>query len=215
MKKLTFIFDFDGTIVNSYDTVFNLYNSLAPSLNMPTLDNQLRETIKNAHYKTILRLLGHHVIKLPKLTQALKQALQKQIQHIPPCDHMPETLTALQQQPVELFILSSNSQATIHHFIQQHQLNFFNDIIEVPSLTGKARAIKNTLKQFDLDPVNTYYIGDEVRDIDAAHSAGIHSIAVTWGYNSTACLQRQHPHHLIHHPHELLHLSTTLAPPLT
>ena len=209
MKKYNFIFDFDGTIANSYDLIFNLYNSLAPGFNMPTLDERHREPLKNAHYKTVLRLLGHHAIKLPKLVHALKNELAQHIHLLKPHEGIPDTLATLHQQAHTLYILSANRQSTIQQFIQQHELDYFDAIIEVPTLSGKAGAIKRTLKRHALFPTQTYYIGDEVRDIDAANTAGINAIAVTWGYNSKACLQRQHPAFMINSPQELLTLPPT------
>jgi phosphoglycolate phosphatase len=37
------------------------------------------------------------------------------------------------------------------------------------------------------------YIGDEVRDIDAARRAGMAVGAVTWGYNDASVLRRHGP----------------------
>ena len=47
-------------------------------------------------------------------------------------------------------------------------------------------------------------IGDEVRDVDAAHKAGIDSMAVSWGFNSIELLESSAPTHLVHSPEELI-----------
>ena len=49
-----------------------------------------------------------------------------------------------------------------------------------------------------------YYIGDEVRDIEAAKEAGINSVAVTWGFSDLAQLKKAKPFALITKPEQLL-----------
>lgn len=47
------------------------------------------------------------------------------------------------------------------------------------------------------------YVGDEVRDIDAAGSIGMDIAAVTWGFNSKAALVAAEPTYVIEHASEL------------
>jgi phosphoglycolate phosphatase len=48
------------------------------------------------------------------------------------------------------------------------------------------------------------YIGNEDRDIHAAHKLKIPIIAVTWGYNVRELLATEKPDYLIDKPEELL-----------
>jgi phosphoglycolate phosphatase len=57
-----------------------------------------------------------------------------------------------------------------------------------------------------LDRNHVLYIGDETRDIEAAHKAGVRVAAVTWGYNNAEMLKRFSPDYLVSRPHELLSL---------
>ena len=50
------------------------------------------------------------------------------------------------------------------------------------------------------------YVGDEVRDIDAAKKTGIKVIAVGWGFNSQEALAAQNPDFLIERPQELIEI---------
>jgi phosphoglycolate phosphatase len=45
-------------------------------------------------------------------------------------------------------------------------------------------------------PARTIAIGDEIRDIDAAHQAGLTAGVMTFGYNSRAALERRGPEYL-------------------
>jgi phosphoglycolate phosphatase len=47
------------------------------------------------------------------------------------------------------------------------------------------------------------YIGDEVRDIDAAKKAEVAAVSVTWGYNTEEVLTKNNPKIIIKTPSEL------------
>ena len=48
------------------------------------------------------------------------------------------------------------------------------------------------------------YIGDEIRDINAAKKAKVKVIAVTWGFNSKEVLSEYQPDALVDQPQELI-----------
>ena len=73
-------------------------------------------------------------------------------------------------------------------------------------LWGKSHHLKTLLKTHEFDLNKTIYIGDEIRDIEAAHKVGIRIAAVTWGYNSKKALESYHPDFLITEPQQLLNL---------
>ena len=54
-----------------------------------------------------------------------------------------------------------------------------------------------------LSKSDVYFVGDEVRDIDAGKKTGIKTIAVSWGYNTKDALAKEHPDYLIDSPLEL------------
>ena len=50
---------------------------------------------------------------------------------------------------------------------------------------------------------NVYFVGDEVRDIEAGKKTRIKTIAVSWGYNTKDALARERPDYLIDSPLDL------------
>ena len=50
----------------------------------------------------------------------------------------------------------------------------------------------------------TYYVGDEVRDIKAAKKAGIYSIGVTWGYNGKTIMDKENPDLVADKPQDII-----------
>jgi phosphoglycolate phosphatase len=58
---------------------------------------------------------------------------------------------------------------------------------------SKAGALRQLLKKNNLRPEEAVYIGDELRDIQAARSIGLPVIAVAWGFAHTADLEALRP----------------------
>jgi phosphoglycolate phosphatase-like HAD superfamily hydrolase len=56
------------------------------------------------------------------------------------------------------------------------------------------------MKEFGYSAREILFVGDELRDIEAAQETGVHMAAVTWGYNSTAALEAAGPDYLIADP---------------
>jgi len=61
-------------------------------------------------------------------------------------------------------------------------------------------------EQLKLAPENCFYLGDDLRDIQAARAAGMRSIAVTWGYPSpdNDGPPSWNADALVHHPLEVI-----------
>lgn len=68
---------------------------------------------------------------------------------------------------------------------------------------GKSRLLKKLMKEKKIPHADPIYIGDEIRDVEAAKKAGIKVIGVTWGYNTKMALLTSHPDHVVEKPEEL------------
>ena len=61
------------------------------------------------------------------------------------------------------------------------------------ALFGKPRKLRQVLRHLRVPPEQAIYIGDELRDADAARAAGIDFAAVAWGYAAPEALRAQQP----------------------
>lgn len=61
-------------------------------------------------------------------------------------------------------------------------------------------------RQLRIAPHDCCYLGDDLRDIQAAQAAGMHSVAVTWGYCGQTEPQQWNADLLLHAPTELTQL---------
>lgn len=204
MKK-ALIFDFDGTLADTLETIAQITNRLSVEFGYSPASPEELAALKDLSTWEIIKRSRISIFKIPFLLRRIRQELQKDIQSIHLFPHIKETLEALKDQGYSLYIITSNTRENVIIVLNNYQiLHLFHRIDSASTLFGKSRYIKTVLKQENLHPKHAIYIGDETRDIDAAKRAKIKSIAVSWGFNSRDILSQYSPNALIHHPNELL-----------
>lgn len=198
---MNFIFDFDGTICDSLDITIDILNAYAKKLNRPQI------TKENFRTKGIEVLINeYHFNKLQVLLYVLKgrQELSKHINEMKSYEDLPEVLKKLSEKN-NLGIVSSNSPKNIERFLKNNNLaSYFKFIYSSTSLFDKSKKIKSAMQKYDLKASETVYIGDEIRDIKAAHDINLNCISVSWGFESKKLLREYAPNFLISYPKELL-----------
>ncbi|MGI0489589.1 HAD-IA family hydrolase [Pantanalinema rosaneae CENA516] len=203
MKVL--IFDFDGTIADSFDTVLTIANRLAHEFGYPFTPPETAKHLKHLSSREIVRQSQVAFWQIPFLLKRLRSELHHEIQYLHPIPGMAAALQEIHQQGHHLGIVTSNSQENVAAFLDTHGLSELFDFIGSGlTVFGKGRVIQAALRQYQLDPATVIYVGDETRDIEAAKKIGIPVIAVSWGFNSAQALAKHYPNLLIHHPEELV-----------
>ncbi len=206
------IFDFDGTIADSFHTVLEISNRLATEFGYPVTPPEAIEQLKDSSSREILQRSGVPFFQVPLLLQRLRAEMQLQVEYLKPIAGMKVVLETLHQQGHCLGIVTSNSRENVIAFLQTQGLSeLFDFVVSGLTLFGKGRMIRRVLRQQHLNAAIVLYVGDETRDIEAARQSQIRSIAVSWGFNSSEVLAAQHPDFLIHTPAELVEVVAQLG----
>lgn len=199
------LFDFDGTIADSLQTLFCTYNEVAESMGCQLAHDEDIQKFRGMHAKEILSHLNIPKWKLPFLIKSTLSRFKNKVKSVPFSLNMKEILTHLHSQGRPLHIMSSNSEENIHLFLTNHNIDFFESVLSCGTdLFGRDRYIRKFLKKHQLNPDQLLYIGDEARDIEAAKACNMRIVAVSWGYNTRQKLEKLHPNFLIDSPNELL-----------
>jgi phosphoglycolate phosphatase len=209
----TYIFDFDGTLADSFSLECNILVTHAKYLGCKQLTLNESLELKNMHSREILQYLNVPFWRTSSFVRKFKKITS---QHVEDIAIFPEWTKTLQQLGLhnQIGLLSSNAYSTVEFVLKKYQLFDLFDFIDCDhSLFGKKRGLSKLLKQKSLNAETTYYVGDEVRDIEAAHATKIHAIAVSWGFNSLSKLQLANPDHLINHIEQLLNISSIVTDP--
>ena len=108
-----------------------------------------------------------------------------------------------------LYVVSSNSMGIITAFLKRHKINqYFTRVYGNVGLFSKAQAIKKVMKREGFNVRNAVYIGDEVRDIEAAKKIHMPIISVTWGYNGSKVLNKYEPNFVANKPNDIAKIIT-------
>jgi len=97
---------------------------------------------------------------------------------------------------VTVAIVSSNSEETIRHVLGAETAPTVAIYECGASLFGKPTKLRRALRRSGVAPADAIAIGDELRDIEAAHAVGIPSGAVLWGIATPDLLRRSGAAHV-------------------
>lgn len=213
-KNAVVLFDFDGTLADSFLSSIEVANQLALEYNFPPLTEEKIATIKNVPLKDVL--LKHYDIpwyKIPMIVFRGKELMsdQKYADKLRPFEGMHEAIVHISRYNINLGILTSSREDRVRHFIDKHNFKFFQTVYADSSLFGKHKCLQRFLDNHGLRAQDVIYVGDEVRDIEAAHKVGMRSIAVSWGYNSRDVLLAANPHVLVQTPADMAEQIIKLA----
>lgn len=206
----TIIFDFDGTIADSFAVVVSIVHEMIDR-DQPVTPSEI---LALKHTKLIDVAKKEHVPvwKLPFMLVRGRLIMSRRINEIKPFKGIDLTIKQLYDDGYRLFIMSSNSTSNITKFLKTNNLNqYFLKVYAGVGLFGKSRVLKKILKTNRLAVNECIYIGDESRDIQATAEVGMQCISVNWGFNSDELLRKHHPLAVISRPEELLTVIKTKA----
>lgn len=207
-----FLFDFDGTLADSLDTVIAIANRLAPEFGYPPTTAAEIEQLRNVSSRDILRSGRVARWKIPFLLRRLNRELGGELDQLRWIAGMEPVLRQLEAEGHQLGLVTSNSGRNVRRFLADRQmLTRFKVLQAGVTILGKQRVLKRLVRRQGWAAEQVCYVGDEVRDVEAARGAGVRSIAVTWGFNTTAVLNRANPDYLIDHPAELIEIAQSLG----
>ena len=201
---MNYIFDFDGTIADSLEALIAVYNKNIRDNKNPLTPEEI-QALRGMSSRRALRHVGVRWWQLPKLLLHGMPDFRALIPQLRAFPGLPETLRALTERGDKLYIVTSNTRASVDEFLKLQSLEaYFTEIIAGAGVFNKAKYIRNLIKEHGLKRRETVYIGDETRDIQAARLAALKVVSVTWGFNTEKILKKRRPNFLIDRPEELL-----------
>lgn len=206
------IFDFDGTIADTFEAGFSILNKLAPEFGYRTLAREDIERARQMRTRQLMKFLQIPTHRIPSLARRGGQELAALIHTVDPLPDMAETLRELRRQGYELGVITSNTDENVLAFLRNHDLELFEFVRCSSKLLGKAHEIRSVLRARSLAPSDILFVGDETRDIEAAQKARVTMAAVSWGFNSRQSLESLKPEFIFDKPSELMAYLESLPP---
>lgn len=201
----TLIFDFDGTIADSFGVLLATFERVV-NQSKPLSDEEVAR-LRGKSLKQIIKILNIKSWQLPRLLLKSRRDIKRRFGEVKPFEGLPEIIKQLHNDEFEMYIVSTNNAKVIDQFLKTNQIDgCFHRVYGDIGLGGKARALSKVIKNHRLNKADCTYIGDEVRDIEAAKKVGIRSVSVGWGFNFPEALQKAKPSALAQHPEDLLQI---------
>ncbi len=197
------IFDFDGTIANTEELAYHIYEKIVKKYEINQLSKDEFEDLKNVSMFEKFKRHQVSIFKLPKLARRTMRILSHMMDDVNPYDGMIQMIKTLNEQNYQLFIVSSNSKKNIKSFLKRYDIDVFSGIYGKARYFGKEKILLKLLKKYELEDHQTVYIGDEVRDIVSCKNIGIPIYSVSWGFDSLEFLEQENEGGVVHTVEEL------------
>jgi HAD superfamily hydrolase (TIGR01549 family) len=201
-----YIFDLDGTLLNSRRLTFEAIDYGLKKVNYPPLS---REDLQLFYQSGIQSLIETYHIPRYKIWLAFYFFQKYKLDHLEKFQPFPgivDVLHTLHQQEKLLGVVSSNSRRINTLILDNADINFF-DFTRSAGFLRKSKSLETILNKYRLNPPETVYLGDEIHDIVAARQLGIKSAAITWGITSKESLAKNSPDYLITQPQDILKIN--------
>jgi phosphoglycolate phosphatase-like HAD superfamily hydrolase len=144
------------------------------------------------------------MFRVPTVMRGLRRGVRQALPDIKVAEGMHTAIVALFAQGYRLGIVTSNSKANVEKFLKNNNLEYFDFIQAGARLFGKKSAIKKAVAKNHLEDDAPVFVGDEIRDIEAARKNHMTAVGVTWGLNSRAGLESSQPDFIVDTAEELL-----------
>lgn len=180
------IFDFDGTLADSAAWLTARLNGVAERYRFPKPSPEEVEEMRGLNSREIVRRLGLPVWKLPLIARHVRQLAIDDPSGIALFPGIETMLRDLDTRGAQLAVVSSNAEETIRRTMGASLAAAIDHFECGASVFGKARRLQRVLKASRVAAGDTIFIGDETRDVEAAHQAGVAAAGVLWGYAKPA-----------------------------
>lgn len=191
--KTIVIFDFDGTLADSLVLFIDAINKFSDNFNYKKIKRDEIKMLQGKRPRHILRHLNISLLKLPFVLKRIRREVNRGLAQAKPSVDIGDTLSALKKHGCEIGILTSNTEQNVKEFLINNDLDVFDFLYSGNSVFGKGRVLRNIIKKNKLAENKIFYVGDEIRDIDAAKKTRIKMIAVSWGFNTIEALKKENP----------------------
>jgi phosphoglycolate phosphatase len=185
------IFDFDGTLADSFPFFLSVFNTIADRHAFRRIDVARAGALRHLGVRQMMDHVGMPAWKLPLASKTFMAMMQDSAHAISLFDGVADALRHLHEHGVQLTVVSSNSEHNVRAVLGPELAALVARFDCGMSVFGKASRIRAVLKACGVAPVDALYIGDQATDAEAARKAGVAFGAVHWGYATIEALRAE------------------------
>ncbi len=193
MKYKLVIFDFDGTLADSFDWFLGVVDELAAKHKFKMFDLAELDELRGSSATKVLAHLGVSSWRLPAIGRHLQKLAARDAEKIVLFDGVERMLAELTASGVTVAIVSSSVEGNIRKILGPENVARIAHFECGAALFGKRAKLRKVLRKCGVSPSDALCVGDEVRDIEAARAEGISFGAVGWGFTHLHALREYGP----------------------
>jgi len=186
------IFDFDGTLADSFPWVLRTVDEVADRFKFRRLREGELEELRYCDAREVMKRLGVPRWKVPMIARYVRTRMAQDVDQIRLFPGAGEMLDQLADAGLRLAVVSANGEATIRAVLGPHARRVAA-VSGGVSLFGKRGKLLRMSRLTGVEPRRVLVVGDEIRDLNAAKAARMHFGAVSWGLTRLEALEAGQP----------------------
>ncbi|WP_082359002.1 HAD hydrolase-like protein [Bosea sp. AAP35] len=197
------IFDFDGTLADTFPWFTAVLNDVAARYRFRRIEAQEVEALRGYSARQLIAHLGIQPWKLPFIARHMRRLATDDGDPVPLFPGTDAMLAQLREADLTLALVSSNTESNIRRALGPELTALFSAFACGAGLFGKATKFRQIARRAGVEHTQCLCIGDEIRDFEAARDAGMAFGAVSWGFTRATALQALQPDLMFAHPQDI------------
>lgn len=215
MKISHICFDLDGTLLNSFTTIYKCTLRTLEHLDIPgVLEEKKFHAMIGHHFQDIFEELKIKVSDVESFINIYKTYYFNFINDSVLYPDVPEVLNELKNNNIKISLLTTKAQDQAENLIDHFGLREYFDSVygRRPGVAIKPdpEPLLRICEELGVSPSETIMTGDSDLDIRCGKNAGTKTCAVTYGYRSIEVLKNEQPDFVINKILELLDIQPVI-----
>lgn len=194
------LFDLDGTLANSIETICSLTMKVMNDLNLPAVrKNVIKGVVSKPEEQAFSELFPRHTHLIDKARKIYTQYYLESLPNIREIPNARKTLLTLRKMGLKIGVVTVKMRPLALKMIES--LGMSCDVLVAFGDTTLSRPnpspLVKAMRELKTGPGETLYVGDTPEDIIQGRAAGVRTIAVPTGMHSASELKGEDPDFMI------------------